>query len=369
MVSLCRKPALLKLKNALTRTWLSARNGTVINLSAYAKYAEADQNRSALSSEERIDFTDSVKCLMKLPPKTPKEAAPGVTSRYDDFVATHINNTLLIHVDGPFLAWHRHFLHLFQEALTTECGFKGTIPYWNWPWWSDDLLSSPLFDGSETSLGGDGYYNSSVPAWTNGNYTFPRGNGGGCIKEGPFANITTGFRNFKNEEVHRVSVPSDALEYSPRCVTRDINSVISSAALTPSVVDKLLNADSIQTFQTVIDYFEPDQGAFAPHNGGHYSLGQSLEDQYASPSDPTFYLHHGMIDNLWLQWQLTDPKTRTYALSGTVTFANYPPSQNVTLDWVMNFGWLDTPKKVEEMMDINKYCYRYEYDQNAEKPG
>lgn len=59
--------------------------------------------RSALTSTERKDYTAGVKCLMKLPSIIPKEAAPGVESRYDDFTATHINNTLLIHVNGVFL--------------------------------------------------------------------------------------------------------------------------------------------------------------------------------------------------------------------------------------------------------------------------
>lgn len=321
-----------------------------------------------MTSEERIDYTNSVKCMMKLPPKTPKEALPGATSRYDDFVGTHINNTLLIHNDGTFLAWHRHFLHLFQEAMTTECGYKGTIPYWNWPWWTDDLLASPLFDGSATSLSGDGYYNASVPAWVNGNFTFPRGNGGGCIKEGPFVNITTGFRNFKNGEIHRASLPSDALDYFPRCVTRDINSGLLSTSVQSSTVHALLNADSIGTFQFIMDDLVNNTDNLGPHAGGHFSLGAGLQDQYASPADPAFFLHHGMIDNLWTNWQLQDPETRTFALEGTVTTFNYPPSQNVTLDWEMNFGWLDTPKKMEEMMNVTKYCYRYEYDENAQKP-
>ncbi|OAG08361.1 tyrosinase central domain protein [Paraphaeosphaeria sporulosa] len=330
----------------------------------------SNRSRSALKPAERIDFTRSVQCLMNLPPKTPIEVAPGVTSRYDDFTATHINNTLLIHVNGPFLAWHRHFLYLFQKALTDECGFKGTLPYWNWPWWSDDLLSSPLFDGSATSLGGDGYYNASMPPFSNGNYTFPRGHGGGCIKEGPFANITTGFRNFKNEEILAGTLPPDALDYAPHCVTRDLNSVISSPSHQPEVVHELLVADSIRAFQSVMDGTVRNTSHLSPHSAGHWSVGTGMQDQYASPSDPVFYLHHSMIDNMWAQWQLRDRETRTFALDGTVTTLNNPPSQNATLDWVVDFGWLDTPKRLGEIMDSQSglYCYRYEYKEASEKP-
>ncbi|KAF2995795.1 hypothetical protein E8E13_000003, partial [Curvularia kusanoi] len=254
--------------------------------------------RSALTIEERADFTDSVKCLMSLPPQTPKAVAPGVTSRYDDFTAAHINNTLLIHANGVFLGWHRHFLHLFQKALTHECGFKGAVPYWNWPWWADDLASSPLFDGSATSIGGDGYWNASSPPVRNGNFTFPRGNGGGCIDSGPFANITTGFRMFKNEEILQPELPSDALDYAPRCVTRDLNSNLTHSNHKASVVDKLLSASSIREFQAVLDGNKRNTSFLSPHSAGHWSIGLSMLDQFASPSDPAFYLHHSMIDNI-----------------------------------------------------------------------
>lgn len=307
---------------------------------------------------------------MSLPPVTPKSVAPGVTSRYDDFTATHVNNTLLIHANGVFLSWHRHFLHLFQTALTKECGFKGAVPYWNWPWWADDLAGSPLFDGSTTSIGGDGSWNASVPPIRNGNFTFPRGNGGGCIQRGPFANITTGFRIFKNEEILQPKLPSDALDFAPRCVTRDLNSNLTRSNHKASVVDKLLAADTIKGFQSVLDGNIRNTSFLSPHSAGHWSVGLSMLDQFASPSDPAFYLHHSMIDNMWAQWQLQLPETRTFALDGTVTTLNNPPSQNATLDYVLSFGYLDQPRKVRELMDTRgiQYCYRYEFDLEAERP-
>lgn len=42
-------------------------------------------------------YTDAVLCFQKLPAKTPRSLVPGVRSRYDDFLATHINQTLSIH--------------------------------------------------------------------------------------------------------------------------------------------------------------------------------------------------------------------------------------------------------------------------------
>ena len=51
----------------------------------------------AFSKPEKKDYIDSVLCLQKLPSRTPSHIAPGAKTRYDDFLATHINQTLEIH--------------------------------------------------------------------------------------------------------------------------------------------------------------------------------------------------------------------------------------------------------------------------------
>jgi tyrosinase len=53
---------------------------------------------------------------------------PGAKSRYDDFVAVHINFTLTIHGTGNFLGWHRYFVYAYEQALRNECGYKGYQP-------------------------------------------------------------------------------------------------------------------------------------------------------------------------------------------------------------------------------------------------
>lgn len=52
---------------------------------------------SALSTPEKKDYIKAVQCMSKLPAKTPAGIAAGAKNRYDDFVATHINQTLFIH--------------------------------------------------------------------------------------------------------------------------------------------------------------------------------------------------------------------------------------------------------------------------------
>jgi tyrosinase len=112
---------------------------------------------------------------------------PGAKSRYDDFVAQHINQTLSIHGTGNFLTWHRYFVYGYEKALRDECGYKGYQPYWNWFSYQNDLSKSPVFDGSETSMGGDGaFFQHDGSISGAGNIPLPSGNGGGCIKSGPF---------------------------------------------------------------------------------------------------------------------------------------------------------------------------------------
>lgn len=62
-----------------------------------------------LSQKERKSYTDAVLCLQAKNAKTPSSLIPGAKSRFDDWVGTHINQTLNIHYTGTFLAWHRYF--------------------------------------------------------------------------------------------------------------------------------------------------------------------------------------------------------------------------------------------------------------------
>lgn len=80
------------------------------------------------SPEQRKSYIQSVLCLQKLPSQTPSDLAPGARSRYDDFVATHINQTQTIHFTGTFLAWHRYYIWNFEQALRNECGYTGDYP-------------------------------------------------------------------------------------------------------------------------------------------------------------------------------------------------------------------------------------------------
>ena len=75
--------------------------------------------------------------------------------------------------------------------LRNECGYKGYQPYYNWAHWAHDPKSGPFFDGSATSLSGDGAY---IPGRNYSCFPFEDpcqiklypGTGGGCVTSGPF---------------------------------------------------------------------------------------------------------------------------------------------------------------------------------------
>lgn len=98
---------------------------------------------STLSNDEKLAYTRAVQCLMAQPPISPADKVPGARSRYDDMVATHINQTRTIHSSGSFLAWHRHYVWTFEQALRDECGYKSYVSYWSWAKSSQDPLKSP----------------------------------------------------------------------------------------------------------------------------------------------------------------------------------------------------------------------------------
>ena len=81
-----------------------------------------------MAKVERKDYIRAVQCLQTLPSKSDPAWAPAAKSRYDDFVAVHVNQTMLIHGNGLFLTWHRYFVWAYEQALRDECGYNGYQP-------------------------------------------------------------------------------------------------------------------------------------------------------------------------------------------------------------------------------------------------
>ncbi|KNG91292.1 tyrosinase central domain protein [Aspergillus nomiae NRRL 13137] len=315
-----------------------------------------------LAVAERTDYINAIYCLRERSSALPNEKFPGVRDRLDDFVATHINYTTRIHQNGLLLPWHRHFIFLWEATLREECGYKGSLPYWNWALDAYTLFDSPMLNGNAVSLSGNGAFeaNETLSCTSDGTECLPRGTGNGCVRSGPFANFQVHLAPIDSNLARPyASPPPNAFDYKPHCLTRSLNPFIMAVFNNDTIGDRLLGAANITEFLRIM---EPsgfdDMGA---HGGGHHSIGGDMQNLFISPQDPVFMLHHAMIDRIWSIWQRHDPPNRRNALNGTTIIYNPPDAPFVTLDTVMEFGVLDSPRKVREVMDPIDYEYCYAY--------
>lgn len=126
--------------------------------------------------------------------------------------------------------------------------------------------NSPLFDGSETSLGSNGAnVNTTNPGF------FPGGSGSGCVTQGPFINYTVNFGP---------NTAKDPLAYNPRCLKRDLNTQICAQwASLQNTTETILESPDIALFQANLqgDFRWPEarKWGFAVHGGGHFAIGRS----------------------------------------------------------------------------------------------
>ncbi|KAI1815974.1 Di-copper centre-containing protein [Poronia punctata] len=309
-----------------------------------------------LSAAERKAYIKAVLCVTNSPSKLDPEKIPGAKTRYDDFVAEHMNQTLSIHGTGNFLSWHRYYTWAYEQVLRNECGYNGTQPYWDWGRWADDPESSPIFDGSDTSMSGNGEYidhNSTVS---------PPGNGGGCVQEGPFKNFTVNLGPVSSviSPAPPSNPQSDGFGYNPRCLRRDISNYLSSRyTRTEDIVSLISGTSDIRSFQDTMQ--ATTNGGMGVHGGGHFTIsGDPGGDFFTSPGDPAFFLHHAMIDRTWTTWQIQDLENRQQVISGGRSM--FGGGADATLDDIVELGSVAKDKyKIKELVSVvdGPFCYTY----------
>ncbi|KAM0721000.1 hypothetical protein Q7P37_003285 [Cladosporium fusiforme] len=317
-----------------------------------------------MSNEDRKSFTDAVMCLKEVPATVDADTYPGVKSRYDEYVATHINMTMNIHVTADFLAWHRNYIWEWEQDLINTCGYTGSLPYWDWAQDAYAPHESEVFNGDEFSLGSDGVFVDGRDDTYLGlmDVTFPPGTGGGCVHSGPFSGGV--FSNLGPlDSPYNDNVEND-YDFNPRCLVRDLNVFFSSRYNTyANVTQLLLGQTDIQYFQAEMQGFVGDN-KLGIHGAGHWLGGgpSQMQDFHSSPNDPVFFLHHAMIDRVWAIWQALDSESRQDAIFGTETLNNSPPSREKELTDSIAFGFAGQNEIFGDLMDTlgGKFCYRYE---------
>ncbi|KAF5687094.1 Tyrosinase [Fusarium circinatum] len=310
-----------------------------VAIAAPSQYATPPQVQTRvewrkLSKSAQANYISAVKCLDKLPSKLGLK-----TSHYNDFPYVHTKLNIQIHFVAQFLPWHRYFVHLYETSLR-ECGYRGSMPYWDWTLDSKDMSKSPVFLNDKTrGFGGNGLNGGFVSPARPNPLTM-------CVLDGAFNNFT-------------VQYYDNALR--PHCLNRGFNDGTGQAgkfqgnAYSPQAVSKIINTSmNFSTFATDLEN--------GPHGAIHQAIGGDMIPS-TSPNDPLFMVHHTQIDRLWWLWQQKNPKQRNSDFSGIRILASgETDKKKASLKDKMPMLGLGPDRLVSELMTTssNMLSYRYE---------
>lgn len=236
------------------------------------------------------------------------------SSYWDELTYTHMNLNPVIHNTGLFLPWHRWYVQAFQDALRSQCGYKGVAPYWAWEFDAANFEKSSIFSSDPTT---------GLGTWGDPNNDY-------SIKDGGFSNLT--FAYPIKHKLRRKYVPYPYM--APEGVDPSLYpyDTFKAANLTFTLGEVLkLLAQPTGDFKKFQYYMEQAQSM---HTSIHMILGGDLgglcpagattaECPFSgaptiSPNEPMFFLHHGNIDRLWWIWQKLNPKNQAAFAGGSV---------------------------------------------------
>lgn len=252
-------------------------------------------------------------------------------------------------------------MHIWEEDLRNKCGYKGALPYWNWFKYQNNLKASPLFDGSDTSMGGDGEYfahNGSIAGA--GQVWMRSGEGGGCVKSGPFKDFQIHLGPIRPAMQGYLPVMKTQQDYNPRCQRRDLT-IDASARFTFTNLYEILIGKYSKTIGDFQDELQGPYGTLRMHGAGHYAMGGDGSDVFSSLNDPAFYQHHAMIDRVYWMWQALH-WNKYNTINGTITFRNTPPSREALVTDPLDVGVLAPHLPIKDMFDTlggSPLCYIY----------
>ncbi|KAN0118256.1 Di-copper centre-containing protein [Russula decolorans] len=272
----------------------------------------------AFSTTEKTEWIRAVNCLSHQPhdPALAPSVDPSISlippvnasgSYYDDLVYIHMDLNTRIHFTGQFLPWHRWYLYVFEQSLKYRCGYNGVSPYWNWSIDAPDFFESSFWKDSDplSGLGGWGDPNAD--------FSVPDGGFDEFHLSYPSSHILR--RNFT---LYPFDVPDPLL-------TDQLKE--GNATFSVSVIEAALetSAGDFRSFQKALEIPE------GPHTAVHLIMGGDLAGLCPinappnctagptwSPNEPLFWMHHGMIDKLWYDWQHRNPANANSYFGGSV---------------------------------------------------
>ncbi|MCJ1371074.1 hypothetical protein MMC20_002289 [Loxospora ochrophaea] len=267
-----------------------------------------------LSFEARRSYIAAVQCLSNSPSQMGLN-----TTRYDDFVYSHLQTFNRTHSVPISLPWHRYYIQQYEYALRNECGYEGYLAYWDWTLDAADPKSSPIWS-NELGFGGNG----SSPEQ--------------CVEQGPFAHMAPQYP-------------------SPHCLRRDFSlEGMHGQNYTAPVVERLMTG--ARTYHEFRNDLES-----GPHKWIHRGIGGEMPMPW-STNDPIFFVHHAQIDRLWWKWQHQEPAIRLQKYDSTASDLQQGLSKNMSPlslnDPLILYG-LGVERKARDVLSTETplLCYRY----------
>ncbi|KAJ2801083.1 hypothetical protein H4R21_002922 [Coemansia helicoidea] len=217
----------------------------------------------------------------------------------------HVDNADTIHGHPVFMVFHRVFVNDFASAIEkVDPGVL--VPYWDWSLDASNPIASSVFTADY--CGGNGSGDKS------------------CVANGPFSNW-------------------EMKVDSPHCLARKFNQGDSIAPFWPP--------EALLSMQRTCNQY----GALSSgiengcHGAVHLGISGDMSTMFA-PNDPFFFLHHGMVDKLWYDWQLAGPGERFQMYDG-VNYADSGVSADDVIPGYPNM-------RVKDALDPrNGLCYVY----------
>ena len=157
------------------------------------------------------------------------------------------------HHAAAFFAWHRIFIHTYEKALQTECGYDSHLTYWDWTLDWQNFTESPVW-GSPDGFGGNGDASSTKEGVSHGN----------CVTDGPFANFQVPWVNRK---------------VRPHCLSRGFlegeNLTHYGEWFQPSAVNSLMEKENYEEFFLGVE------------DGPHIAVPRSVRGDFAVLTAPS----------------------------------------------------------------------------------
>ncbi|KAJ2084175.1 hypothetical protein H4R24_000248 [Coemansia sp. RSA 988] len=217
----------------------------------------------------------------------------------------HVDNADIIHGHPVFLAFHRVFVNDFAAALQkVDPGVP--VPYWDWSLDATNPITSDVF--TSDYCGGNGAGDN------------------GCVANGPFANW-------------EVNVDTK------HCLKRKFNQ---GDAISPFWPPEAL----LSMQKTCSQYGALSSGIEnGCHGAVHLGISGDMSTMFA-PNDPFFFLHHGMVDKLWYDWQMMEPNSR-FQMYDNVNYDDPAVSADDTVPGYPNI-------RIKDSLDPRSgFCYVY----------